>query len=336
MKLFKGALIVGEMTKILITGGCGFIGSHVVNHILTTTNWDIIIVDKLTYASQGLDRMTTIGAVNNPRVVILTCDLTLPLPTGARSVIGTNLDYILHMCAETHVDSSVSNPGQTCINNIACTINILEFARTLPALKKLLHFSTDEVYGPADDDKAFKETERHNPTNPYAASKSAAEQIANSYLHSYNIPLLTMNVMNVIGERQHPEKFIPLCVEKLQAGDEIKIHTDNESRIGTRFYIYAKDVARAILLLLDRGIVGETYNLPGVEEVDNFTIASTIYEILKEKMTIPKPIFNVTSSDNNRPNIDRRYSLDGTKILELGFVHEYTFHDALLAAIFQV
>ena len=198
------------MTKVLITGGCGFIGHHLVQHLYKTTNWDIIIIDKLSYASRGFDRLRDISLYGDARVKVFTVDIKSDLDKGMLREIGYDVDYIVHMAAETHVDNSIENPRQCISNNVESTITMLEYARSLTSLKKFIYFSTDEVFGPALNDTLYSEWDRHCPTNPYSASKSAGEQIALSYLNTFKVPVIICNVMNVFGERQHIEKFIPL------------------------------------------------------------------------------------------------------------------------------
>lgn len=196
------------MTKtIIITGGCGFIGHHFVEHIITRTDWTIIILDKLSYASSGLDRLRDTGCLTNDRIKIFTNDLINPLPEGLKKEIDSNVNYIVHMAAETHVDNSIKDPALFIRNNIDSTFNMLEYARGLPNLETFFYFSTDEVFGPALNDKLFKEWERHKPTNPYSASKSAAEQICVAYENTYKIPLMIVNVMNAFGETTRREVY---------------------------------------------------------------------------------------------------------------------------------
>ena len=159
------------MTKqVLITGGCGFIGHHVVEHLLKNTDWNIIVIDILSYASHGLDRLKDTGALKSDRVQVYTYDLSHPLSIGLVRELR-NVNYIVHMAAETHVDNSISDPVPFVHNNVMSTVHMLELARKLKHLEIFFYFSTDEVYGPALGDKLYKEDERHNPTNPYSASE---------------------------------------------------------------------------------------------------------------------------------------------------------------------
>ena len=235
--------------RVIVTGGCGFIGHHVVEHILRKTNWEIIVLDKLNYASFGYERLKDNGAYESPRVKIFCYDITQEISVGLKKEIGA-VDYIIHMAAETHVDNSISDPVPFIQNNVMSTVNMLEYARSLPELKSFVYFSTDEVFGPALGDTLYKEWDRHNPTNPYSASKSAAEGICLSYENTYKVPLLIVNVMNAFGERQHVEKFIPMTIKKLLNDEEIIIHSYPDKKTsGTRFYIHGRNIAAAVLFL---------------------------------------------------------------------------------------
>ena len=159
------------MDKILITGGCGFIGHHFVEHLLKNTTQEIVIFDKLTYASEGFTRLRDIDAYDDKRVMIVALDFTKEIPIGVTKEIGT-VDYIMHMGAETHVDNSITDPAPFVFSNVIGTMRMLDYARTLKGLKKFVYFSTDEVFGPAPEGAAYKEWDRYNSTNPYAASKA--------------------------------------------------------------------------------------------------------------------------------------------------------------------
>src|SRR3989304_3472779 len=161
--------------KIIITGGCGFVGHHAVDHFMKNTDLDIDIIDKLTYAACGLDRIREIVSSSEKRVNIFCADLTRPISVGlAKELSG--VDYILHMAAESHVDRSIVDPSSFVYANVVGTLNILEFARGCKNLKAFCYFSSDEVFGPSSDGTSFKEWDRYNSTNPYSATKAGAEQ----------------------------------------------------------------------------------------------------------------------------------------------------------------
>ena len=315
------------VNNILITGACGFIGHHLIEYLLENTNDNIIIVDKLSYASFGLERLREINVINNERVRTNIFDLNSKFDEGYIYELQ-DVNIIIHLAAETHVDNSIRDPTDCILNNVQSTVNILELARKLK-LDKFLYFSTDEVYGPALDNTDFSETSRHNPTNPYSASKSASEMICNSYMNTYNIPLVICNVMNVYGERQHYEKFIPKCIQNILHDKVNIIHSYplkncEVPNAGSRFYIYAKDVASAINFILTNGSVGEIYNIPGQIEIKNDDICEKIGKIMNKV-----PVKKYADRDENRPGHDLRYALHGTKLFNMGWRHRYDFDNYL-------
>jgi len=310
--------------KCVITGGCGFIGHHAVEHFVKNTNYQIVVLDRLSYASKGYDRLRDSGVFHLIQTYCV--DLCQPMPPGlAYELEGEMIEVILHIAAETHVDNSIQTPVPFVQNNIQSTLNLLEFARTLPRLKQFVYFSTDEVFGSAAEGQAFKEGDPHNPSNPYSASKSAAEMICQSYCNTYGVPLMVMNVMNAFGERQHPEKFLPLCIRKILKGEMITIHSyTGAKKAGSRFYIHARNIAGAVLFVLKHGELGGKYNVQGEAELDNLEVAQFVAKELG------KPLhYQMHDEPNTRPGHDLRYSLDGTKLREMGWKLPLTFEDSL-------
>jgi dTDP-glucose 4,6-dehydratase len=311
--------------KIIITGGCGFIGHHFVEYIHKNTDWEIIILDMLSYASLGLNRLRNNLLINSNRVKIFTIDLCNELAVGIKKEIGSDVNYIVHMAAETHVDNSIKDPVRIINNNINSTVNLLEWARTLKNLEIFFYFSTDEVFGPALGDKLYKEWDRHKPTNPYSASKSAAENICIAYENTYKIPLIVVNVMNAFGERQHVEKFIPLCVKKLLNDELIHIHSYTDKiKSGTRFYIHSQNIASAVYFLITNGTIGEKYNITGEKEVSNLELAQLIAKIMNKELK-----YDMIDFHCSRPGHDLRYGLDGSKLFDLGWKPKFNFEESL-------
>lgn len=312
---------------ILITGGCGFIGHHFVEHIILNTDWNIIIIDKLSYASMGLKRLEDEvfqNAINSNRLKIFTWDLVNEISVGLLQEIN-DTNIIVHMAAETHVDNSIEEPVKCIKNNIMSTVTMLELARKLTKLETFFYFSTDEVYGPALGDKMYKEDERHNPTNPYSSSKSGAEQICVAYHNTYKIPIIRINVMNAFGERQHIEKFIPKVIKSVLNGDKVFIHSyPDKKSSGTRYYIHARNIAAAVLFLLEKGNIGESYNLTGEQEISNLEMAQMIAKV------IGKPLnYEMVDFHSSRPGHDLRYGLDGNKMYDMGWVLPVDFQKSL-------
>lgn len=314
--------------KVLITGGCGFIGHHVVEHFLLNTDYEISIIDKLNYASFGLDRLRSIPCDKDPRVKVFTTDLSYPLSQGLKQELG-DVNTIIHMAAESHVDNSIKEPRVFFQNNINGTVEMLEYARELDSLENFFYFSTDEVYGYAPDGVDYKEWDRHKPTNPYSAAKSAAENICVAYENTYKIPIMSVNVMNAFGERQHVEKFIPMTIKNILHGNKVLIHSyPNKERAGSRFYIHARNIAEAVLFLTKKGELGEKYNIVGEKEVDNLELAQFIANV------VGKPLnYEMVDFHSKRPGHDLRYSLCGEKMNSIGWEIPVGFEEALTKTI---
>lgn len=318
-----------RIKTIMITGGCGFIGHHLVEHILVNTNWNIIVIDKLSYASDGMNKLRDIGAIKNDRVKVFPVDFTMPFSEGLRDEIGCDVNIIAHLGAESHVDNSISNPRLFFHNNINGTVELLEYSKTLKNLEIFFYFSTDEVFGPAPKNTFFSEWDRHKPTNPYSASKSAAEAICISYENTYSLPIMIVNNMNVFGERQHYEKFVPQTIRKILLNEKVLIHTDKTKKNpGSRFYIHARNVCASLLFLLENGKIGDKYNIVGEKEVDNLSLAKFIAKVLKRDL-----IYEPIDFHSSRPGHDLRYALDDKNLKTLGWVQPKNFEESLKKTI---
>ena len=310
--------------KIMITGSNGFIGHHVVEHFLKNTDWEIYALDKLTYASAGFDRVKEIKAFDNKRVRFFTTDITLPISEGIQKECG-DVDYILHLAAETHVDRSIDSAEPFVMSNVVGTLHMLEFARKCNNLKAFGYFSTDEVFGPAPEGVNYKEWDRYNCTNPYAATKAGAEQLCLAYMNTYELPGFITHCMNVFGERQHPEKFIPLCIRKIKHGEVVTIHgTVDRKKAGSRFYIHARNVASAVHWLLDKYEQREIYNIVGEKELSNLELAQMIADIMAAKLK-----YEIVDFHSSRPGHDLRYALDGSKLENMGYKIPMSVDEAL-------
>ena len=318
--------------RILITGACGFVGHHFCEHFLKETDWEIIVWDKLNYASAGFDRLRDISVFDDKRVKVLTVDMNLPISEGIAKETG-EVDYIVNLASESHVDNSIKNPVSFIQNNVNLVLNILEWARTLKNLKKFIQFSTDEVYGPAPEGVLYKEGDRHCPSNPYSASKSAQEMICRAYSNTYGLPINIVNSMNIFGERQHPEKFIPLCIRKILKGEKVLIHSSpDKTKPGSRFWLHARNIAKAIQFIIENTneVLNKydasqgVFNIVGEKEVDNLTLAKMIADILGKPLN-----YELVDFHSSRPGHDLRYALDGSKLKNYGFEYPKTFEESL-------
>ena len=311
--------------KILISGAAGFIGSHFVEHILAKTNYDIIAIDSLTYASKELDRLREEGFLSHPRVKFIAADLRLPFSHGVVREIGKGVNIIVHMAAESHVDNSIPTPRIFLDSNVKGTLELLEYARTLDSLENFFYFSTDEVFGTAPEGTSYEEWDRHKPTNPYSASKSAAEGFCISYENTFNLPLMIINNMNVFGARQHVEKYIPNTIRKILHREKVLVHSyPDKDKAGTRFYIHARNVAAAVLFLLEKGTIGEKYHIVGEKEVSNLEIAQLIAKYMDQPLD-----YEMVDFHSNRPGHDLRYALTDTKMHKLGWKLPVSFEESL-------
>jgi dTDP-glucose 4,6-dehydratase len=322
--------------KILITGLVGFVGSHFCEHILKNTDWEIIGLDCINYAG-NLNRLTDMGIWEKEkhRVKFIWHDLRSPINEQIKKEIG-EVDYILHMAAESHVDNSIADPMKFVMSNVVGTGNILQYARELPSLKRFIYFSTDEVFGPIEVG-THKEDQRHAPGNPYSATKAGAEDLCLSFANTYGLPIVITNTMNIFGPRQHQEKYIPMLIKKISLGETVTIHaTPDLLKAGIRFYLNARNAADAVLFILKNTTENidvknpsqGRFNVVGEEELDNLTLAQIVADI------IGKPLkYEMIDFHTSRKGHDRRYGLDGSKLKNLGFKFPKTFKESLKRTI---
>ena len=318
--------------KLLLTGGAGFIGAHFVEGLLKETDWEIVILDGLNYAGNP-NRLTAIDVWENEkhRVKFVWWDLRSEIPFSIEKEIG-KVDYVLHLAAETHVDRSIQNPKNFILTNILGTYHLLEYLKIHSEIKKFVYFSTDEVYGPITEG-TFKEDARHAPGNPYSATKAGSEDLCLAYANTYKLPIVITNTMNVFGQKQHPEKFIPLVLRKVLNGETVTIHSDQtKTKAGIRFYIHARNVLKAILFILEKN--DETievknpskgrFNIVGEKEIDNLTLAKMVAGIVGKELK-----YEMVDFHSSRPGHDLRYGLDGSKLKSMGFEYPQSFEQTL-------
>lgn len=321
------------MKKVLLTGVSGFAGSHILEHLLTHTDWNIIGIASWTH--MGTPERVEEVLKGNPswrdRVEIITHDLIAPLPERTKSRIGT-CDYILNVASESHVDRSITDPVPFVLNNVHLALNMLEFAREYPP-QVFLQFSTDEVYGVAPEGVDHVEWSPIIPSNPYSASKAAQEAIAISYWRTFGVNLVLTNTMNLFGETQDAEKYMAKAIRHISKGEAITVHGTPE-KIGSRYYLHARNMADAVLFILntvtptayaeETDLVPDRFNIVGDIELDNLEVVNKIAEALGKPLK-----YEFTDFHANRPGHDRRYALDGSKLKELGWKAPLDFDTSL-------
>lgn len=314
--------------KCLITGGAGFIGHHMIEHFLANTDWEVVILDKLTYAGD-LNRIVDSG-MDLERIKFVYHDIRAPLNGRVKNEIG-GVDYIVHAAAETHVDRSLEDAEPFIYSNIVGTYNMLEYAKNLQAqdvLKRYIQVSTDEVYGPAPEAIKWREWDRLYPSNAYSAAKAGGDCLTLAYHKSHKLNTTITRTMNNFGERQHPEKFIPLIMRAILKGETINIHgeklKDEKWRSGTRIWLHARNHADAVLFLLREGHEEPIVNIAGDVEVGNLDMMLLISEILGKK-----PKWEWYDFHASRPGHDLRYALDGSLIRSLGWKPPVPFKASL-------
>lgn len=326
------------MTKILLTGASGFVGSHVLRHFLTHTDWEIVAPVSFRHKGMSERLISALEGQDRSRVDIVTVDLTAPFSKLTLDRLGEP-DYILNVASESHVDRSIEEPAEFINNNVLLITTLLDYARTLPNLKAFLQVSTDEVYGPARPGEAHREwIDPIKPSNPYSASKAAQEAIAFSYWRTYDIPLIISNTMNIIGEMQDTEKFFPKTLKAVLNGEEVTIHASPDGQIGSRFYLHARNQADGLFFLLANaegleiprpvpdseeveslrysggGTVPPRYHIVGEREVDNLELATMIADAANKPLS-----YKLVDFHSSRPGHDLRYALDGSKIQGIGW-----------------
>jgi dTDP-glucose 4,6-dehydratase len=312
------------MQRVLVTGGAGFIGHHVCEHLLRTSDAHVTVLDRLTYASTW-NRLREIGAYENPRVTCIAGSFSDPIVGGLADEIGPQ-DVVLHLGAETHVDHSIEFPVRFINANVTGTLHVAQFAQRLGA--RMFLFGTDEVFGPAGPGVAYREDDRHRPGNPYAASKSGAEAIMHAVGNTFGVRYVITRTMNAIGERQHREKFIPHVIGCVLAGTEVQIHADpSRTQAGSRFYIHARNIASALAHLLampEDQVNGQAWHIVGEREVDNLELAQRIAAIIGRPLR-----FRLVDFHSSRPGHDLRYALDGSKLAAAGWAPPVGFDESL-------
>ncbi len=311
--------------KILVTGGAGFIGSHLVrNALVEFPNAEIINLDKLTYAG-NLENLKDIES--NPKYSFVKGDIC-DLEFVKQLFEDYHFDLVVHLAAESHVDRSIENPFAFLHTNILGTANLLHTVVKSDHDCLFYHVSTDEVYGSLGETGLFTESTSYDPRSPYSASKASSDHLVRAFYHTYGLPVLISNCSNNYGPYQFPEKLIPLVIHNFLNQKSVPVYGDG---LNVRDWLYVEDHVKAIFAILKKGRIGETYNIGGNAERTNIDIVSRIGEIIdniegrtynnyKEYVTFVK----------DRPGHDRRYAIDCTKISEeLGWNPSVTMEKGL-------
>lgn len=322
------------MTKILVTGAGGAIGIHMLSKILEDTDWNIIATDSFRHKGY-FDRLAILKSrfpEYSSRIEILTHDLNAPFTE--REIKNMRIvDYIINLASISDVQASIEDPVPTVRNNVELMLNMLELARELKP-KTFLHFSTDEVYGPAPkDSEGHTEWAAILPSNPYSASKAAQEALAIAWWRSFGVPVVITNTMNNFGETQSASKFPAMIQNKLSKGEKIDVHVSSDGQIGTRYYIHSGNVADAVLFILkneptmhESGAIDrpDRYNIVGDKQIDN----AELVDIIGGMMGF-SPDVNLVKFHGTNPGHDLHYGLDGTKLAELGWNPPVSFEESL-------
>ncbi len=319
--------------KVLLTGASGFVGAHLLRHLLVNTDWDVVC--PVTFSHKGLPARIASSVCDQDgwadRVQVVHWDMrSMADPITERAFRGCQVFF--NVASESHVDRSIEHPGPFIRNNVDLMLSLLELARAVgPRL--VLQMSTDEVYGPAYGTHKHAEWETVLPSNPYSASKAAQEAIALSYWRTYGVPVVLTNTMNIIGEMQDPEKFLPMIVRNLRDGKPVTVHTDPEGVPGSRYYLHARNLADAWVFLargyLDHPLGPPSYaeghtrpdrfHIVGEREVTNTELVHMIGAIMGRSQDEVDALIQPVSFHSSRPGHDLRYALDGTLLASHGW-----------------
>jgi dTDP-glucose 4,6-dehydratase len=305
------------MTDVLVTGGAGFIGSNFVRFALAThPDWHVTTLDKLTYAGR-LKNLESVA--DDPRHRFVRGDI---VDTAVATPLVKAADIVVHFAAETHVDRSILGAGAFITTDVQGTFVLLEASRQSSRLRRFVQISTDEVYG-SNASGLSRETDELRPRNPYSASKAAADRLAYSYWATFDVPVVITRASNNYGTHQFPEKVVPLFVTNAIDNLPVPLYGDGGN---VRDWLHVDDHCRAIDLLIERGVPGDTYNVGGSNEVSNLELTKQILAFTGRPHSLIKMV-------EDRQGHDRRYALDTTKLRGLGWQPEVDFAEGLARTV---
>jgi dTDP-glucose 4,6-dehydratase len=304
---------------IVVTGGCGFIGSNFIRLVLQSrADWRVTNIDKLTYAGNPANLSDVAG---NPNYKFYKADICDSAMMG--EIFAAGIDAVVHFAAESHVDRSIAGPEIFVQTNVLGTQVLLEAARHAK-VGRFLHVSTDEVYGSLGPTGLFSETTPLSPNSPYSASKTGSDLLVNAYFHTYSMDTVITRCSNNYGPYQYPEKLIPLLVTNLMDGKQIPIYGDGKN---VRDWLHVEDHCAGILLALEKGKAGEAYNIGGNNERENIQIAKKLLALLGKDETSIRYV-------EDRLGHDRRYAIDASKIKrELGWQPKHDFESGIKSTV---
>ena len=315
--------------NVLITGGAGFIGSHIVKHFVKDAAYHVYNLDKLTYAG-NLNNLA--GVEENENYSFIHGDIT-DVDFIQNLFHKHHFTHVIHLAAESHVDRSITDPFVFAKTNVLGTLNLLHsFKATHQSGGLFYHISTDEVYGTLGKTGLFTETSPYQPNSPYAASKASSDHFVRAYAETYKLPVLISNCSNNYGPNQFPEKFIPVCIQAIVNNKNIPIYGDGNY---TRDWLYVADHAAAIKIILEEGKPGETYNIGGLNEWKNINLVKVLIRETDKALGRPEgaslPLITFVK---DRPGHDKRYAIDNAKIMrELQWKPEHTFEAGIVKTI---
>ncbi len=321
------------MKKILITGGAGFIGSHVVRRFVNTyPEYEIVNLDKLTYAG-NLANLKDVE--DRPNYRFVKADITDATKMN-ELFEAENFDAVIHLAAESHVDRSIADPTAFVMTNVIGTVNLLNAAREYWKgkydSKRFYHVSTDEVYGALGETGMFKETTAYDPHSPYSASKASSDHFVRAYHDTYGIDVVISNCSNNYGSHHFPEKLIPLAINNIKNNQPVPVYGKGEN---VRDWLWVEDHARAIDMIFHKAATGETYNIGGHNEWKNIDLINLLCRIMDEKLGRPAGVSaKLITYVTDRAGHDLRYAIDSTKLQQkLGWVPSLQFEEGLAKTV---